>query len=45
VADTPESCAAVEQVLGRLESWAERFNNGKCRMLHWGGITQHISTG
>lgn len=33
-ADTLEGCAAVQQDLGRLESWVERnlmrFNIGKC---------------
>jgi len=38
VADTPEGCAAIQQELCRLGSWAKRnlkkFNKGKCRILH-----------
>jgi len=40
VANTPAGCAAIQQDLERLESWAERnltkFNKGKCRILDLG---------
>jgi len=40
LADTPEGCAAIQQDLGRLESWEVRdllrFNKSKCRALYLG---------
>jgi len=37
---TPEVCAAIQQDLDRVESWAERnsvrFSKCKCRVVHMG---------
>ncbi|KAK4810876.1 hypothetical protein QYF61_013284 [Mycteria americana] len=35
VADTPESCAAIQRDLNRLEKWLQ-FNKGKCKVQHLG---------
>lgn len=42
VADTTKVCAVAERDLDRLEKWAGmkhiKFNEGKCKVLHLGGI-------
>ena len=40
VTDIPEGCAAIQQDVSRLESWAGmklmRFNMSECRVFHMG---------
>lgn len=42
MADTPKCCAVMERDVVRLEKWAgmkhSKFNEGKCEVLHVGGI-------
>ena len=49
VADTPEVCAAIQQDLDRMGSWAEgnlmKFNKSKCKLLPLGGTTPCTGTG
>ena len=49
VADTLEGSAAIQQDLGRLESWAAinqmSFNKASAESCIWEGITAGISTG
>ena len=49
VADAPQGCVAIQQDVDRLESWTGRnpmrFNNGKCRIYTWEGITACFSSG